>query len=130
MTTSTDTFETVQHFDQSVYMHVALARHMLAEQAAGISGPRCYVMQSEPGAVHLAADYTIESFPAGPGTARNEGVFYDNEGMHRRIYAAAGDFPCCGYRLCHTCLGKGTIYRSGSSFDVCGACAGTGMTTL
>lgn len=129
MTTSTDTFETVQHFDQQTTANLALARHLDAELQADIDGPRCYMLQVS----NHGADWTIESFPAGPGTAREPGVFASNGTRLVAAAPAVSDFPCCDARLCHTCGGTGSIkqqvyigMKEPHVYSVCGDCGGTG----
>jgi hypothetical protein len=90
--TTTDTLETVQHYDQPAGLQTAVLDHMTAEQAAGITGQRGYLIRVE----HGGQDWIIESFPAGPGTARKPGL-YDGDGRALQIpQPAAEDFPCCG----------------------------------
>jgi len=93
---STDTFETVQHFDQWTEAAVAVMLHVKAEKEAGIDGPRGYVLESR----HGCTDWTIESYPADPRAARKQGVFYQgNDGTTPRIHLFGHDvydFPCCG----------------------------------
>lgn len=127
MTTSTDTFETVQHYDHPTNPLDALTRHVTAELQADIdTARRGYMLQASNG----ARDWVVESYPAGHGTARNEGVYFDNgDGTCSPVsvvsdhFPYADDFPCCANGLCHTCGGTGTVAQTAR----CGDCDGAGF---
>jgi hypothetical protein len=76
--TSTDTLETVQHYDQRTTLSDALIQHMDAEVAAGITGERQYTIRSN----GAGTDWTIKSAPPAPGPITED-------------FLAVDDFPCC-----------------------------------
>lgn len=77
---STDTFETVQHYDEPTRLTEALTEHMVAAMEQGVRGERIYHVRSN----GAATDWVISCEPV--TQARQPAILFEPK----------DDFPCCG----------------------------------